>query len=70
MVWVDPVCGMPVPAPDAPRTTFNHVEYRFCSKMCLDAFSERPGRYLKGGDDPQLDRFRSGLGTDPEEETP
>ncbi len=70
MVWVDPFCGMSVPAPDAPRTTFNTVEYRFCSEMCRKAFTERPGRYLKGGDDPRFERFHSGRESGPGEETP
>jgi len=54
MAWVDPVCGMSVERDDAPRGKLNNVEYRFCSKMCRDAFAERPGRYLKGGDDPSF----------------
>ena len=65
MTWVDPVCGMSVEAPDAPRITFNTVEYRFCSAMCRDAFAERPGRYLKGGDDPRFDRLREGPSGEP-----
>ncbi len=60
MTWVDPVCGMSVESPDAPRTTFNSVEYRFCSEMCLRAFDDRPGRYLKGGNHPGFDRVRHG----------
>jgi len=59
-IWVDPVCGMSVESPEAPRMTFNTVEYHFCSRMCLSAFGERPGRYLKGGDDPHFDRVRQG----------
>ena len=59
MKLVDPVCGMSVDSPDAPRTTFNTVEYRFCSEMCLRAFTERPARFLKGGNDPRFDRFRN-----------
>ena len=55
MTWVDPVCAMSVEAPSAPRLIFNGVEYRFCSDMCLSAFSERPGRYLKDGDNPYLE---------------
>ncbi|NOZ79493.1 MAG: YHS domain-containing protein [Acidobacteria bacterium] len=58
--WVDPVCGMPVDSPDALRTVVNTVEYRFCSVMCLNAFKERPGRYLKGGNGPRFDRTRKG----------
>lgn len=50
MTWVDPVCGMVVRGPNAPRTVFNGVEYRFCMQMCRDAFTERPGRYLKLGE--------------------
>ncbi len=63
--WVDPVCGMSVESREAPRTTFNSVEYRFCSGMCLRAFQERPGRYLKGGDDPRFDRLRGGSSQEP-----
>ena len=54
MTWVDPVCAMSVEAPDSPELTFNGVKYRFCSEMCLRSFCERPGRYLKDGDNPYL----------------
>jgi len=50
MTWVDPVCAMSVEASDAPLLFVNGVEYRFCSRMCLRAFKERPGRYLKFGE--------------------
>lgn len=50
MTWVDPVCAMSVEAPGAPQLFVNGVEYRFCSHMCLRAFKERPGRYLKSGE--------------------
>ncbi len=66
MAWVDPVCGMSVDSPEAPWTTFNTVEYHFCSKMCLSAFRERPGRYLKGGDDPSFGRLRAPGAGEPE----
>ena len=71
MVWVDPVCAMSVEARDAPRLTFNGVEYRFCSEMCCRAFGERPGRYLKNGDNPRFENLDNGLSAveprDPEE---
>ncbi len=54
MTWVDPVCAMSVEAPNPPTLTFNGVEYRFFSEMCLRSFSERPGRYLKDGDNPYI----------------
>ena len=57
---VDPVCAMSVDTPDAPRLTFNGVEYRFCSEMCRRAFAERPGRYLKNGDSPRFDEIVRG----------
>jgi Cu+-exporting ATPase len=60
MISIDPVCGMSVESADAPRTTFNTVEYRFCSEMCLHAFEDRPGRYLKGGEHPGFERVRQG----------
>mgnify|MGYP001824832388 FL=1 len=60
MTWVDPVCAMSVRSPEAPRETFNGVEYRFCSEMCRRAFAERPGRYLKNGDSPRFDNIRNG----------
>ena len=67
MTWVDPVCAMSVEELDAPRLTFNGVEYRFCSGMCYRAFSERPGRYLKNGDNPRFDRLQAGpLDGDPD----
>lgn len=47
MVRVDPVCGMGIVEADAPQTKFNNVRYHFCCEMCLGAFLERPGRYLK-----------------------
>ena len=50
MIWVDPVCAMSVEESDAPQLFVNGVEYRFCSYMCLRAFEERPGRYLKFGE--------------------
>jgi Cu+-exporting ATPase len=50
MIWIDPVCGMRVGDPRAPRQVFNGVEYRFCMEMCRHAFLERPGRYLKLGE--------------------
>lgn len=68
--WVDPVCGMSVESSGAHRTAFNTVEYRFCSKMCLRAFQERPGRYLKGGDDQRFERIREGNPDGPEGGTP
>jgi P-type Cu+ transporter len=41
----DPVCGMAV-APDSPHhTTFEAIEYRFCSAGCLDKFRADPRRY-------------------------
>jgi len=60
MTWVDPVYGMSVESPDTPRTSFNSVEYRFCSEMRLRAFEDRPGRYLKGGEHPGFERIRQG----------
>lgn len=60
MTWVDPVCAMSVEEPDAPRLMFNDVEYRFCSGMCRRAFAERPGRYLKNGDNPRFDSIQAG----------
>jgi len=62
MIWIDPVCGMKVGDPDAPRKVYNGVEYRFCMEMCRQAFAERPGRYLKLG--LREDRDSAGLAHD------
>lgn len=63
MIWVDPVCAMSVEATDAPQLFVNGVEYRFCSYMCLRAFKERPGRYLKFGETlrHEISEFRASL---------
>ena len=46
MSFVDPACGMTVGEEDAPRDTFEGVEYRFCCEMCRFAFIGNPERYL------------------------
>lgn len=63
MIWVDPVCAMSVEATDAPQLFVNGVEYRFCSYMCFRAFKERPGRYLKFGENlrHEISQFRASL---------
>ncbi|MBI4219285.1 MAG: ATP-binding cassette domain-containing protein [Chloroflexi bacterium] len=43
---VDPVCGMRVDQWAVPYSTVaGGVRYAFCSKRCLDRFSERPNEY-------------------------
>ena len=44
---VDPVCGMEVNPESPHRYTYNHIEYGFCSRSCLDKFRTRPERFLK-----------------------
>ncbi len=47
---IDPVCAMAVEPEAGFSVRYRGVEYRFCSTMCREAFTERPGRYLKGGE--------------------
>jgi Cu+-exporting ATPase len=43
----DPVCGMTVNEQEAQhRTVYQHTEYVFCCKGCLDKFSAAPENYL------------------------
>lgn len=43
--FVDPVCGMIVKS-NAYKTSYEGVEYRFCSKTCLEKFKLEPIKYL------------------------
>ncbi len=43
---VDPVCGMTVTRPDAPRVDYQGATYRFCCQGCADKFRHSPERYL------------------------
>ena len=64
MTWIDPVCGVPVDVPQAPRTTANTVEDSLCSTIFLHTFQERMGRSLNG--DPRLDQIRGTGSAEPE----
>lgn len=43
----DPVCGMSVSRPDAPRAQAQGSEYRFCSARCQAKFQADPAAYLE-----------------------
>ena len=43
----DPVCGMEVEPDQGYSKMFRGVEYRFCSRNCLDKFDAEPGRFLE-----------------------
>ncbi len=43
----DPVCGMEVPSGQGYAETYQHREYRFCSRKCLDAFDANPQQFAK-----------------------
>ena len=43
----DPVCGMMVPAHDAPTTSFAAIVYHFCSDFCQREFLADPGKYAE-----------------------
>ena len=43
----DPVCGMEVQESTAPANIFHEgVVYYFCSRTCMGAFQDNPGRYM------------------------
>jgi Cu+-exporting ATPase len=44
----DPVCGMTVKPTTAHCTTYEGMEYHFCSAGCLKRFTENPEPYLQG----------------------
>ena len=41
----DPVCGMAVGSGDAYSRKYHGLEYRFCSRKCLDEFENNPDAY-------------------------
>lgn len=43
--YVDPVCGMTVGRDSGYGKTYRGVEYRFCSRDCLDKFDASPDNY-------------------------
>jgi YHS domain-containing protein len=47
----DPVCGMHVDAGNGYAKTLRGIQYRFCSRDCLDKFDAAPDKYL--GQQPQ-----------------
>ena len=48
---VDPVCGMRVESGTGYAKTHRGVQYRFCSRECLDKFDASPDQYLTHGRD-------------------
>lgn len=42
----DPVCGMGFPASTGYSRMYEGLEYRFCSRKCLDQFDADPARYI------------------------
>lgn len=47
-VFVDPVCGMPVPRDEGYGKMYQGIPYRFCSRECLDKFDNNAERYTRG----------------------
>lgn len=45
---VDPVCLMQVEAGSGYAKVYQGVQYRFCSRDCLDKFEASPDRYARG----------------------
>ena len=45
--YVDPVCGMTVPASAPHRVTYEGEEVRFCSARCKEKFVASPAQYLR-----------------------
>ena len=43
---VDPVCGMRVASDGGYAKIYRGVQYRFCSRDCLDKFDASPDQYL------------------------
>jgi len=43
---VDPVCGMRVEPDNGYAKVYRGVQYRFCSRDCLDKFDASPEKYL------------------------
>jgi YHS domain-containing protein len=43
---IDPVCGMPVKPDSGYAKLYRGVQYRFCSRDCLDKFDASPDQYL------------------------
>ncbi len=50
--YLDPICGMTVPADSSRRFAFDGTTYYFCSDHCLKKFSADPARYVKGAATP------------------
>lgn len=44
----DPVCGMDVEQGRVYSEVFAGLEYRFCSRKCLDKFDAEPQRFASG----------------------
>ncbi len=42
----DPVCGMEVDSASGYGRMYGGLEYRFCSRKCLDQFDAEPARYV------------------------
>ena len=43
---VDPVCGMRVQPDSGYAKMYRGVQYRFCSRECLDKFDASPDQYI------------------------
>lgn len=43
----DPVCGMGVAPDSGYAKMFKGLEYRFCSRKCLDQFDAQPAQYAR-----------------------
>ena len=43
---VDPVCGMRVSSDTGYRIVYEGIEYRLCSRKCLDRFESNPTNYV------------------------
>src|SRR5258706_9491569 len=50
--YLDPICGMTVPADSSRRFAFDGTTYYCCSDHCLKKFSADPARYVKGAATP------------------
>ncbi len=48
----DPVCGMNVAPGQGYAKVFRGVEYRFCSRACLDKFDAQPDQFARPGGHP------------------
>ncbi len=47
MKAIDPVCKMEVDTDTNLKTEYEEQTYYFCSKGCMDDFTENPEEYLK-----------------------